>query len=258
MPSLQEWLKAVLLPPTSILLVSLIGLQLRGRWRVRIVGASIIVLTLLSVPLVPYGLAAVIATTRPYRPTPPIQEQAIVVLGGGVVTFAAEFDRPDVAIDTLQRVRLAAYLHRLTALPIAVTGYVPVRGSNRGLSDLMVDVLTREFNVSVSWRESRSRNTLENAAFTAEMLRPLGITRVVVVTDSFHMPRALWSFRRAGLEPTAAPIVLTRAPFELASLVPRVDGLVASYYLAYEIFGFAWYRAADLLGLISEPAHWSS
>jgi uncharacterized SAM-binding protein YcdF (DUF218 family) len=255
MPSLQTWLKLVLLPPTNLFLASLFGLLAPSRWRMRIVATSVVILVFLSMPVIPYGLAILFATAQPYYLTSRPQEQAIVVLGGGIVTFAAEYDRPDVALDSLQRLRFAAYLHIATGLPIVVTGYVPVPGSSRTLTDLMTDTLEHEFHVPVRWREQRSRNTLENAAYTAELLRPLGITRVIVVTDSIHMPRALWSFRRAGLEPTAAPIALPGGPLEAIDLLPRIDGLVASYNLAYEVFGLAWYHVADKLGLIAEQPH---
>ena len=48
--------------------------------------------------------------------------------------------------------------------------------------------------------ETESRNTFENAAYTARVLRGMGKTRVVLVSDRMHLPRAARLFRRAGLE----------------------------------------------------------
>lgn len=48
--------------------------------------------------------------------------------------------------------------------------------------------------------EPDSRNTFENALNTAEMLHGRGLRRVMVVSDRFHLPRALFVFRRLGLE----------------------------------------------------------
>lgn len=48
--------------------------------------------------------------------------------------------------------------------------------------------------------EDRARNTFENALYSGRILRQHGLTRVVVVTDGFHLPRALYVFRRLGLQ----------------------------------------------------------
>jgi uncharacterized SAM-binding protein YcdF (DUF218 family) len=47
--------------------------------------------------------------------------------------------------------------------------------------------------------EDRSRNTFENAIYTGAFIRRRGWRRIVVVTDAFHLPRALYIFRRVGL-----------------------------------------------------------
>ena len=47
--------------------------------------------------------------------------------------------------------------------------------------------------------EDRSRNTFENAIYTGAFIRRRGWRRIVVVTDAFHLPRALYIFRRLGL-----------------------------------------------------------
>ncbi|MBC7953672.1 MAG: YdcF family protein [Rhodospirillaceae bacterium] len=47
--------------------------------------------------------------------------------------------------------------------------------------------------------EDRALNTIENALFSAPLVRAQGWGRLVVVTDSFHLPRARYIFRRFGL-----------------------------------------------------------
>jgi uncharacterized SAM-binding protein YcdF (DUF218 family) len=47
--------------------------------------------------------------------------------------------------------------------------------------------------------EEASRNTFENAVYAGAIVRQAGWRRIVVVTDQFHLPRALYIFRRIGL-----------------------------------------------------------
>ena len=66
------------------------------------------------------------------------------------------------------------------------------------------------------WVESRSRDTRENAELAVAELRESKIERLVVVTNGWHMPRALRAFREAskkanlGWEIVAAPMGLAR------------------------------------------------
>jgi uncharacterized SAM-binding protein YcdF (DUF218 family) len=48
--------------------------------------------------------------------------------------------------------------------------------------------------------DAESRNTFENAANTARLLHAAGKSRVILVSDRLHLPRAARVFRRAGLE----------------------------------------------------------
>ena len=48
--------------------------------------------------------------------------------------------------------------------------------------------------------EPESGNTFENAAFAARLLHRIGKSRIVLVSDRAHLPRASRMFRHAGLE----------------------------------------------------------
>lgn len=47
--------------------------------------------------------------------------------------------------------------------------------------------------------EDKALNTIENALYSAPLVRLHNWKRLVVVTDSFHLPRARYIFRRFGL-----------------------------------------------------------
>jgi uncharacterized SAM-binding protein YcdF (DUF218 family) len=50
-----------------------------------------------------------------------------------------------------------------------------------------------------------SLTTYENAIFSAAMLRKAGARRALIVTCAWHLPRALMSFRSAGIDAAAWP-----------------------------------------------------
>ena len=54
--------------------------------------------------------------------------------------------------------------------------------------------------------EDKSRNTDENAGFTAAIVHPQASRRGLIVTPAFHMPRAMDVFEKAGFHPIAYPV----------------------------------------------------
>ncbi|GAA0291320.1 YdcF family protein [Rhodovulum strictum] len=70
--------------------------------------------------------------------------------------------------------------------------------------------------------EQSARNTAENIAFSAEILAGLGIVRVTLVSDYYHLPRARLLAARAGLRVVpAAPRHGIGRPHRHAWLVLR-------------------------------------
>ena len=69
----------------------------------------------------------------------------------------------------------------------------------------MSRALENDFLVPVRWREDRSRNTYQNAAFSATILRQPGIPAALVVTQPWHMARALLVVRHRRLSGDPGP-----------------------------------------------------
>lgn len=53
--------------------------------------------------------------------------------------------------------------------------------------------------------EDRAVNTIDNARLSAEIVATRGWRRLALVTDAYHLPRALYVFRRAGLGVVGVP-----------------------------------------------------
>src|SRR5262249_35064844 len=132
--------------------------------------------------------------------------QAIVVLAGGLYRHAPEYGGVDtVSSLTLDRVRYAAWLAKHTGLPVLASGGPPDEASPPE-AEIMKTVLEKEFATSVRWIDVESRTTFENARAGARILRAAGIGKIFLVTDYFHMRRAVEAFAPTGIEVIPAPV----------------------------------------------------
>ena len=111
------------------------------------------------------------------------------------------------------------------------------------LAALMSQAFQEDFGLSVRWREARSRNTFENASFSAAILRHAGIASAFVVAHPWDMARTIWSFIAVGYPVVAMPVPEGRAlPFSPWAFLPQVPALQDSYYALHELIGLVWYR----------------
>ena len=176
-----------------------------------------------------------------------VDAQVIVILGGGR-SFAApeDGDRDQPGAQTLARLRHGARLHRLTGLPVLVSGGAPDRGGESEAA-VMSRALREDFQTPVRWLEDTSENTAQNAARAATLLREAGIDRVLLVTDAIHMPRAMQIFSKTGLViMPAATDFRSRKPLSAADFIPSAVSLQTSHYALHEWIGMFWYRLRHL------------
>lgn len=247
--------RELILPPSSLFLLIAIGLLMWRRWpragRI-LAGSSLAVLAFVSTSLGARFFAAPLERQAiPLRAPEQAGARAIVVLAAGQVSRAPEYggrDIPDYI--ALARLRYAAHLHRRTGLPILVSGGNGASGEELEAryrvytkADAMAAALREDFGVPVAWTERRSRDTGENARYSAELLRAQGVKRILLVTDAMHMARARRAFTHAGLEVVDAPTMFfTTRPLGPGAWIPSAEGLRRSWYAIYELIGSAWYR----------------
>lgn len=124
----------------------------------------------------------------------------IVLLCGGSVPNAPDLTgtgRP--SHGTLARTVAALRLFRMLDVPIIVSGG-DVFGE--GVAEALI---VRRFLVDMGVpgsriiAETQSRDTYENALFSAAICRKKGFDRPILVTAAIHLKRAVWCFAKAGL-----------------------------------------------------------
>jgi uncharacterized SAM-binding protein YcdF (DUF218 family) len=240
--ALKTLLHTLLLPPGGPLLLATAGACLIARRaagaRMRRTGwallaAGLASLWLLANPLVAGALSRMAQRCPPLDMTRPVQAQAIVILGGAAERLGApEYGgEPAVTLSMLDRLNYGAFLARRTGLPVAVSGTASETLAMRAS-------LARDFGVGTRWVENRSRDTFENAQFCAALLRPLGITRIVLVTDADHEWRAMHEFVGAGFTVVPAPIGLyVPSEVDALSFIPHAHALAESTDALYELIG---------------------
>ncbi len=167
---------------------------------------------------------------------------------GTIVVLSADYRKgsspgePDrVGPVTLERLAAAVRQEQRLGLPILVSGGRP-EDTDDSLADMMSAALQEEFRVPVRWREDRSTNTYENAAFSAAILRREGVSSALLVTHPWHMARALLSFRAVGYPVVPAIRHGGRlSSLSASSFFPQVPALLSSYYALHELLGLGWY-----------------
>lgn len=244
-------LGTLLLPPANgLLLLCLAALFRRRRWALGLALAGGGLLLAQSLPPV----ATALITTLEQRAGPVLSNaagaQAIVVLGGGIKREAAEYGGDTANERSLIRLRYGARLARQLGLPLLLSGGRPTN-TDSSEAEAMAGIIEREFGVPVRWRETESRDTADNAAMSARILRSAGIHRIVLVTQAFHMPRAKSLFAAAGLEVIPAPTDFKsgkRESFAPFDWLPQANALQTSYYALHEWLGILWMRLAQIAG----------
>jgi uncharacterized SAM-binding protein YcdF (DUF218 family) len=168
------------------------------------------ILLMTAAAVTPIGLL-LIAPLENRFPLPPDDmppPDGIIILGGAI-NDALSRARGQTVLDEGDRIVQAAILaKRYPKASVVFTGgsgsltaafSTEAQEARRLLSELGVDPARVRL-------EDASRNTDENARFTARMLHPESSQRWLLVTSAWHMPRSMGLFEKAGFKVTAYPV----------------------------------------------------
>jgi uncharacterized SAM-binding protein YcdF (DUF218 family) len=243
---------ALALPLNLSILLGLVALVMARRRRGGLAaGFGLLALAILvtaSLPVVSDAL--VFSLEREYPPADPDAAPtagAIVVLGGTLAPGVPPRRGPEL-VDSSDRILHAARLYRAGKAPLVVPsgGRLPWSVAERSEAAEIADLLV-EWGVprTAIVEEGKARTTSENAVELVKLLRARGVRRVLLVTSSLHMRRALASFRAEGLEAIPSPcdaLVVSPKPREALDWVPRPDALEKTHVALWEYLGLAYYR----------------
>ncbi len=233
----------LIVPPFGFVILALTGsflYQRSPRIGQSLVQVGLLGILVLSVPIVSKALMALIEVPCASITADPTMN-VIVVLGGGVRLKAPEYGG-DAALRplVLERVRYAARLHQILGLPILVSGGAAFGTVSE--AQAMGEFLEKDYGIRVRWEEGLSKTTRQNAAFSAARLKKEGLNGVVLVSQGWHLRRAVREFERQGLKVTAAGTGCEGpAEANIEGFLPDIWALVRSYEAAHEILGFLWY-----------------
>ncbi|MGH8832291.1 MAG: YdcF family protein [Polaromonas sp.] len=246
---LKPLLTSLVLPPLAPLLLALLGVLLafkKRRGGLALAALSLVLLWLLSC----HGVAVWLARTALPQFAPLSvaalktgKVQAIVVLSGGLLPEAPEYGQPQPRAYTAARLRYGIWLARQSGLPVAFTGGVgwAAHGAQADSeAQVAAWVAQQDYGVTLRWNEAQSRDTAGNARLLAPLLQRDGVQRIALVTDAWHMPRAVAAFERAGLTVVPAPMgYVLPVERDLLQWLPSANGLLASQQVLREWLALA-------------------
>ena len=254
MDVIVEWIKRLLIPGSvSFLLIGLaIGVLLlfrqpKSHWGRRWLLGLLVLYWILSTPAFVSLLEdAINGDYQPLTASNMGNIEAIVVLGGGTITYEARgYEYGRMGKTTTLRVLEAVRLYGLGNDPFVIVsgGSDEGGGKTQAESEIMLQVMLN-YGIPADRliEDPQSDNTLEEAINIAELLGEMGINRFVLVTSPTHMPRSMAVFQAQGLEPVAAVAQQHSETVPLTtSIFPTNDALDASHGVFREIMATAYY-----------------
>lgn len=226
--------------------VALLYPRRTAAWGRRWLTALVLSYWLLSIPLGAWLVSLPMsARYRPIQTRADAQgAQAVVVLGGGTLSFVADGmaldDVGPSALRLIETVRVA----RLLGDP-----WIVVSGGNTQLLDpprpeagaYREAVLKLGVPASRILVEDQSMTTHDEAVLVQPMLAARGIRRIVLVTSPTHMGRSLAVFRKVGLDPVPSASRLWDDDMSLWSIKPTRHSLSISDTAIYDTLATVYY-----------------
>ena len=245
---LAKLLSLLVYPLNQALLLCLVSLLLLLFNRIRAAFCAVLIgagwLYLCSTAGFADYLMASLEDDYPARALSVTPDAEVIVLLGGAI-------RGDVHMGTLgdlnqqaDRLVHAVSLYKAGKAPrLLVTG--GGQAGNRSEAEIMYELLqVMGVPARAIIQEDESRDTHQNAVYTARLLNDIDVHKILLVTSAFHMRRAEGVFAAQGLEVIPAPTDFQRlvGVSILPGVTPMVSNLWRSTYALHELLGYWVYR----------------
>ena len=242
----------VLVSPASLLILLLAGgLALGWASRPALVKTGrrlcvFVALCFMLIMLLPVGDWALTPLENRFAFDPPDQVDGIIILGGDEKTEITSERGVPVALDSMRRyVTFADMARRYPDAKLVFSGGSPrLHPKGRVLDSDVARAILTDIGVPTDRMifEKNSRNTHENAVFSADIVRPEAAQNWLLVTSAWHMTRAMGCFRKAGWNVYPAPTgYFTTGKYRLSPSFRFEEQLRALNFAAHEYIGLASY-----------------
>ena len=194
-----------------------------------------------SMPLISFQLQSCVESAyRPMSISEIPNSPIIVTLGGGISPPSIEF--PFINLNQgADRTYHAAKLYKAGKAPLIVLSGGSDPKFSGGPEAQAMAMFIEDLGVpkSALLLEDASRNTKENAIYTAKLLKERNIDHIILVTSALHMERAKQFFEDQGLVvlPSATDYEATIKPDGPLAYLPDTDALDGSSRALKELVG---------------------
>ena len=241
---LNKLLPIFVLPLGWVLALMVVGLVRRRRWPII---AALAVLYVSSMPVVGSLLTRSLESRYPaIAPGQVEKADAIVPLGGifgpppaeGCLDNIGEAgERLEAGITLWQKKRAPWLVFTGGIIPWANQSEVEGAASKR--SAIARGIPAEEILVT-----RNVGNTNDEAHAVGDLMRERGWRKIILVTSSWHMPRAARLFRKAGIDFIPFPVdfqINPKSPLTLLDFLPAADGLRRTETALRECYGMLFY-----------------
>ncbi len=172
----------------------------------------------------------------------------IILLGGGVYDEAPDLSGVGAPTEEMiGRLVTAVRLQKRLNVPVIISGGVVFKGRKAEapiVKRFLTDLGVPDKKIII---EDKSRDTIENARYTAEICKKFGYKKPLLVTSAYHIKRSILSFKKVNMDVIPFPAnfktwKMKRYGWE--RYLPNSSELEYSYYAMHEYIGFLFYKFA--------------